>query len=863
MSQSIVSDLNGRFANFYVREDGMMSKIAVTFLSFVVVGIVSSTLGAKDKAEPEKRVFIEPTPCATNIHDAKTNNCLTCHRDIQPIRCTDSEMFHEISREAAKSGTGSHCVVCHGGDPAIRRGETAVVGSARYKALTEAAHTGSADFFKHGQGPTTFYPDPGSPWINKRTCGQCHQRHVSAQWRSLMMTEAGKIQGTAWGFGGLAGYEHKWGNYAVKNPPAEEHVGEEVYRRYLSELADREPNVFPSEMQAIPHAPAGGKDIAKDPQQAAFTYLRGECQRCHLGVGGKQRYGDYRGMGCSACHMPYSNSGLYQGRDPTIVKDQPGHILVHRIQSTHDSPVTLGEVTYSGIPVETCTTCHNRGRRIGVSFQGLMETAYQGPWQADGSPQQQLHGKNYLKLKPDHHSDKGFVCQDCHTSFDVHSSNHLIGAITAAVEIECFDCHGTPALYPWELPIGFGDEYAETQKTGPPRGVLKTVPPYLADGRRYKAAGDYLKTARGNIIGNAVRKNNTVQVFLASGEVRELIPLKGMVKKRKLSLEGQVAMAQVGKHLERMECYSCHATWAPQCYGCHLKVDYASETQPYDWVALGNGHGSDGQTAEYTDAGEAHRIPGEIIETRSYLRWEDPALAQNGEGRVSPVVPGCQTTVTVIDSAGKPVVKNHIYRVKHAEGKGIPGQLAIDMAPLHPHTVQKEARSCESCHANPKALGYGIAAGSLFANPSTNHVVDLMSGDGTLIPQKTSIQVDGVNALKMDWSRFVTEEGEQLQTVGHHLALSRPLNNEERLHMDRQGTCLACHREIPDQSVAVNLLHHVAEKTGLMPKSAEEHASLLNNILLISGWTQLGAASGFILFCLAIAFYIRHRKRTG
>jgi hypothetical protein len=190
-----------------------------------------------------------------------------------------------------------------------------------------------------------------------------------------------------------------------------------------------------------------------------------------------------------------------------------------------------------------------------------------------------------------------------------------------------------------------------------------------------------------------------------------------------------------------MECYSCHATWAPQCYGCHLKVDYASETQPYDWVALGNSHGPNGLTAEYTDAGEAHRIPGEIVETRSYLRWEDPALAQNGEGRVSPVVPGCQTTVTVIDGTGKPVVKNHIYRVENAEGKGTPGQLAIDMAPLHPHTVQKEARSCESCHANPKALGYGIAAGANFADPATNHTVDLMSGDGKLIPQQTSIQV--------------------------------------------------------------------------------------------------------------------------
>jgi len=32
-----------------------------------------------------------------------------------------------------------------------------------------------------------------------------------------------------------------------------------------------------------------------------------------------------RGMGCAACHIPYSNEGFYEGTDPAIPKDKKGH----------------------------------------------------------------------------------------------------------------------------------------------------------------------------------------------------------------------------------------------------------------------------------------------------------------------------------------------------------------------------------------------------------------------------------------------------------------------------------------------------------------------------------------------------------
>ena len=47
-------------------------------------------------------------------------------------------------------------------------------------------------------------------------------------------------------------------------------------------------------------------------------------------------------------------------------------------------------------------------------------------------------------------------------------------------------------------------------------------------------------------------------------------------------------MIMAKSHLEKLECYACHSTWAPQCYGCHVKVDYSKGKKSVDWIASGN-----------------------------------------------------------------------------------------------------------------------------------------------------------------------------------------------------------------------------------------------------------------------------------
>ncbi len=771
---------------------------------------------------------------------ADSSGCLACHSGIEPIRNPKSEMMQEIFIQGQKLGDPAGCVVCHGGDPAA--------------ATEEDAHKTGA-----------FYADPGSPWINRFTCGQCHAELVKAQWNSLMMTEAGKIQGAAWAFGSLEGYEHRWGNYDAANPSQkQERLGTANYHAYMEHLEAVEPQAFPEKMTSLPQAPIDLRQLAEHPEQAVFTYLRTDCQRCHLGVKGRQKRGDYRGMGCSACHIPYSNEGLYEGGDQSIDKKEPGHLLVHNIQATREVKVTVHNHLYSGILVESCNTCHDRGKRIGTSFQGLMESAYASPYTEGGGGQIALHSKHYIAMQEDIHYAKGMLCQDCHTSIDVHGDGFLAGTSLAQVEIECADCHGTPQSYPWDLPLGYGDEFGQALDQNPPRGVVRELPALLKYGTAYLAEDGYLLTARGNPLNNVVRKGNLVVVHTAAGKDIELKPLKLLYTEKELETSAKVAMDSVILHLNKMECYSCHATWAPQCYGCHVKIDYSDGKKSFDWVAAGQRHKENKHTADVGEANYNTFIPGKVQETRSYLRWEAPPLAINGEGRVTPVMPGCQVSATVIGEDGKTILKNHIFRtLPQSEGSGPEGQLGIDMSPVQPHTIG-HARSCDSCHLSEKAAGYGIDGGRLNQPPNEAVIVDLMTAERQVLPKSAKTQIEPISGLTADWSRFVTEDGQQLQTVGSHFSRSRPLDNQERAHMDRRGVCLACHQEIPDQSLAASFLHHAAKYAGMLPKTPKQHSALVYKILMVTAWLQTGLAIGappIALVCVLCWFRIRRRRK--
>jgi hypothetical protein len=713
-----------------------------------------------------------------------------CHQGIADIKPADHEMMRTIKMNGSLHGDPDGCVMCHGGNP---------------KATTkEEAHKGVPPTLRIAPGPKDYYPDPGSLWVAAKSCGACHPGYDYRSKLGLMNTEAGKIQGNlvTWGFEEVQDHNVPWGNYDAEDLDSSVPLsGTPTYKEYMQNQIALYPKQYPESLKMLPQVTMD--EINADPKKAGITYQRHDCQRCHIGVRGREKRGDFRGMGCSACHVLYGTDGYYMGDDKTISKDKPGHMLKHQIVATRKT---------GGIPVEACSSCHNRGKRIGVSFQGLMEFPYGSPYNEAGKKQPKLHTKRYLFISDDlHHQQQsregnpkgGMLCQDCHTSIDMHGDGNIHGTTLAQVEIECSDCHGLTDKYPWDLPVGYGDEFAkELSKEG--RGVAtERLIPGRQFGFPYEAEDGFILTARGNPFGNVVRRGDKVIVHSAAGNDFEVPVLKGLHDAKKWkNPSAEVAMNSVAKHMDKLECYSCHASWAPQCYGCHVQVNYnpkdGKPAMGTDWVASGNQVDSQGQTAESRLGSGGLKSPGKISETRSYLRWEDPVLGISGEGRVSPLMPGCQVTYTIINDKGETLLNNEIA-LNETEGKelGQHAPLAIDMAPVQPHTTQRQARTCESCHTNPKVAGLGIGNGTFGQRQAENIVMDLMDPTTReIIPAKYSVQIPAIPKLTFDWSQIVDRDGKQLATVGTHWPLSRAFNKQEIDNFMRAGTCMGCHQNM-------------------------------------------------------------------
>ena len=743
-----------------------------------------------------------------------------CHQGLADIRSPDSEMMRTIKANGSQHGDPDGCVMCHGGNP---------------KATDkEEAHKGIPPTMMMAPGPKEYYPDPGSIWIAENSCGVCHIGYVYRAKISLMNTEAGKISGNlhTWGFKEVANFKNPYGNYDLKDLDGPDPIyGTDVYKLYMKNQIALFPDQYPTSLKKMPSPTM--EQINKDPKMAALTYQRHDCQRCHIGVRGRERRGDYRGMGCSACHVLYSNDGFYEGNDKSIPKDKPGHMLKHEIVATRKT---------GGIPVESCNSCHNRGKRIGVSFQGLMEFPYGSPFDKKGNKQPKLHTKNYLFISDDlHHQIEsrkenpkgGLLCQDCHTSIDIHGDGNIHGTTMGQVEIECADCHGRPDKYPWELPVGFMDEFGKDLK-GTPRGVAKEkLQLEWQFGTRYEAEDGFILSSRGNPLGNVVRKGNQVIVHSATGNDFQVPVLKNINQEKTWKdPSAPVAMAAVKSHLEKSECYSCHASWVPQCYGCHVKVDYSrdkngKQKSGIDWVASGNAQKKNGQTAESVLGSGGIKSMGKPYETRSYLRWEDPVLGISGEGRVTPLMPGCQITFTVINEQGKTIAHNQI--AKSPDEAAVRGQkhvpLAIDMAPVQPHTAQRKARTCESCHTNLKTAGLGLGGGTFGTKQYMDIVEDLINAKtGEIIPKRYSVQIPGIPDLKFDWSKIVERDGTQVATVGTHWPMSRAFNKEELDTILRAGTCMGCHQNMTQ----AQLWEKVSTEGKLDP---EKHLEMMNKMI--------------------------------
>lgn len=145
-------------------------------------------------------------------------------------------------------------------------------------------------------------------------------------------------------------------------------------------------------------------------------------------------------------------------------------------------------------------------------------------------------------------------------------------------------------------------------------------------------------------------------------------------------------------------------------------------------------------------------------------------LALNREGRISTVTPGCQTFVTVVDSAGNVLRDDEVLHFR--------GRRQLRFAPFFGHNLGTRAIGCAVCHGDPTFLGFG------------QHVVEDGVPQPTLLCEKNPHRaLDG----------FLAAEGD---SIAAYSAVSRPggrpLAEGEIRSVWRVNLCLICHDKAAD-----------------------------------------------------------------
>jgi len=465
-------------------------------------------------------------------------------------------------------------------------------------------------------------------------------------------------------------------------------------------------------------------------------------------------------------------------------------MLVHSIQATENSKVKVNGHEYTGIQISTCNACHSSGRRVSLSYQGLFaadRTDAYTPFDAEGNLQQPSSTYLYKHIKGDVHFEAGMLCQDCHTSADMHGNGNIGTVALANVEPECQDCHGTPTDYPWELPLGVGDEILDTSKIAADNPLLallkkgrgladKAMPVTEAHAATYPKKDGYLLSARGNPFGNVVKDGDKVILHSATGKKHNVPILKDIEKNNAWkNPEGRFAMVGASKHLETMECYACHATWAPSYMGYTYNMDYSGDNTMVDWIESSAKTNPDGTTADTDGKSFVMQKGASTQGDYTHARWEEPVLGINAEGRVTPLVGVIQTTGTVINEKGEVVLLNNVAKRKSD------GRLTIDMQPLNPHTTTLASRACTECHLNTKTMGYGMSMGEVGSNPQTPIYMGIKGRDGQPITkQNKKPQIEAIKNLNTgDYMTILDKDGNQVMEVGPHFERSQALSKQQ------------------------------------------------------------------------------------
>ncbi len=166
---------------------------------------------------------------------------------------------------------------------------------------------------------------------------------------------------------------------------------------------------------------------------------------------------------------------------------------------------------------------------------------------------------------------------------------------------------------------------------------------------------------------------------------------------------------------KKLACSTCHSSWNNNSYELSVFRDDTSDYKKWRNLTLQE----DGYLTNFLTKAikSKKKIPPKMPDWIAhefkdgiwysgfrYKRWEHFNLANSKDGRIMIIRPLFQYRISYRDKNGKMILDD----INEINGKKIEVWL-----PYSPHTISKDAKSCESCHSNPliinpKTTGYEV-----------------------------------------------------------------------------------------------------------------------------------------------------------
>jgi len=462
--------------------------------------------------------------------------------------------------------------------------------------------------------------------------------------------------------------------------------------------------------------PDGKFHVEKLGKSPADSHLKHLCASCHLG-NEKKEYGKIKELSRGGgCNACHLNYNKHAENELKNFTSGKDKIKITQLTKFHPS-LSL-KVTN-----EHCFGCHSRSGRISTNYEGWHETSFDED-EVKGKKGFRLleDGRIFKSVKADVHYKAGLSCIDCHTSYEIMgdgiSHNHKEEQTT----VQCSDCHSKN-----HQTIPFSELDYESKKIAGLRNISDEQRKFIK-----------IKKSGRPLINTKVDKN---------GEAK----LIGKINNKAYKLSSPNSICTESEAHKDLSCSSCHTAWAPQCVGCH--TEFNPSRKGYDLL---NHKSTKSSWVEYV---------GEYFAEPPTLGVVENIDKKNiKQKKIEPFIPGMIMTLdkSKYTKDNSPAVFKRLF------------------APSSPHTIQKESRSCESCHNNSLALGYG--RGEL------NYKIENGKGKWVFLPFYEKYEYD--NLPQDAWIGFLTEPEKNIGTRTN----VRPFNLEEQKRILTVGACLTCHK---------------------------------------------------------------------